>query len=200
MKKLTHYLVIVFFLAMGMAVNAATVDFAVSATVPAATGVSIVATEVDSATGNFGSTVTALDFNPLTFDATNGIYLPNHFFAIDVAATGGAGNPDTVVSYAEGSKPAGQTDGLGLRTQAAFVKVTTGGEQALASHPKSTLTGIVGGESIDDTELVGGFLRVYVGIITGDDANILSQGGAPFTNGDQSGNYTGTLTVTATVT
>ena len=69
-------------------------DFLVSASIPAANGISIVATEVDSASGNFGSTVSALDFDPMAFITQQGVWLPDHYFAIDVGVTGGAGSPN----------------------------------------------------------------------------------------------------------
>ena len=59
------------------------VDFLVSATIPSASGVSIVATKVDSASNVFGATVTALNFDPMVFNSNLGIWLPDHFFAID---------------------------------------------------------------------------------------------------------------------
>ena len=70
------------------------VDFLVSATIPTASGITVTATEVDSATGVFGSAVSELNFDPMIFDPVNGIYLPDHFFAIDVGVTGGAGGAD----------------------------------------------------------------------------------------------------------
>ena len=180
------------------------VDFLVSATIPSASGVSIVATKVDSASNVFGPTVSALNFDPMIFNATLGIFLPDHFFAIDVGITGGAGSTDVTVTYAEGSKPNGQTNGLGFKSTATFVKITgpenNQVETPLASHgPKKLLKNLAGGEQFTGAELFGGFLRVFVGIFPGDDQTILNQGGEPFTNADIPGNYDGTLTITATV-
>ena len=184
--------------------KAAEVDFIVSASIPSASGVSIVATEVNSSTNQFGATVTDLDFDPMVFNSELGIWLPDHYFAIDVGATGGAGSVNVTITYSEGAKPIGQTNGLGFKSTATFVKITGPEddqlETELISHgPKKLLKDLAGGEQFTGAELLGGFLRAYVGIFPGDDADILGDGGAPFTNADVPGDYDGTLTVTATV-
>ena len=182
---------------------AVSVPFTVSASIPAATGISIVATQVNSANNQFGAQVTALDFNPMAFNATNKVWLPDHYFAIDVGATGGAGNPNITVKYAEGAKPVGQPNGLGFKSIATFVKITGGPAPAdqiqtdLAAHPKKPLKNITAGEVIGNAEIAGGFFRVYIGIYPGGDAALAALGAEPFTNGDKSGNYDGTLTITA---
>ena len=99
-------------------VNAETVSFLVSASVPLATGVTITASQVDSATNAFTTVAgTTLSFDPMTYDTTNNIYLPNHYFAIDVGAVGGAGAPDVTVTYVEGANPNGATNGLGWHSR-----------------------------------------------------------------------------------
>ncbi|VAX35807.1 hypothetical protein MNBD_UNCLBAC01-329 [hydrothermal vent metagenome] len=182
------------------------VDFIVSASLPAATGVSILATQVDESTGEFQNAVTALNFNPMTFDAGNGTWLPDHYFAIDIAAVDGIGSPDVTVKYTEGSKPAAQVKGLGFKALATFIKVTGGPspsdqtETDLVSHgPKQLLKDLVDGEAITKAELEGGFLRVYIGVFPGGDTAIEAAGGEPFTNADKPGVYDGTVTITATV-
>jgi len=205
MKKIILSIVMVFGLALVFVpVNkAAVVDFTVSASIPSASGVSIVATEVDSQSNVFGGTVTALDFDPMTYNSGLGIWLPDHYFAIDVGVTGGAGSANVTVTYTEGSKPVGQTNGLGFKSTATFVKITGPEddqvEAPLAAHAKQLLKDLAGGEQLTGAELLGGFLRVYVGVFPGDDAAILSAGGEPFTNADVAGDYDGTLTITATV-
>jgi len=180
------------------------VDFLVSATIPTASGVSIVATQVDSASNVFGVTVTALNFDPMVFNSNLGIWLPNHYFAIDVGVTSGVGSTAVTVKYTEGAKPTGQVNGLGWKSTATFVKITGPDddqtETDLISHgPKQLLRDLAGGEQFTGAELSGGFLRVYVGIFPGDDQTILDQLGEPFTNADVPGNYNGVLTITATV-
>lgn len=206
MKKTIISIVVVLGLALVFtpANRADEVDFLVSASIPSASGVSIVATEVDAASNVFGATVSELNFDPMTFNSELGIWLPDHYFAVDVGATGGAGSVNVTITYTEGAMPSGQTDGLGQKSTATFVKVTgqegSQVETELASHgPKQLLIDLTGGEQFTGTELLGGFLRAYVGIFPGDDQDILNAGGAPFSNADVPGDYDGTLTVTATV-
>lgn len=189
-------------------VLAETVNFNVTATIPAASGISIVATENEIVNGNevFGPTVTEFNFDPMSFDAENGIYTSDHFFAINVAATGGAGSPDVTVSYGQQSNPGGQVKGLDFKSTVTFTKVTGGPapqdqeEILLAAHgPIKLMNQIAGGEQIDEGELANGFLRMRVGIYDGANASLNAAGGEPFTNADQSGAYTGVFTVTAVI-
>jgi hypothetical protein len=178
--------------------NAATTSFLVSATIPVASGASITASRVSSTTLAFTPVAgTNLSFDPMTFNAPNGIYLPDHFFAIDVGAVGGAGAPDVVVTYTEGANPNSPNPGLGDHSAATFVRIQGTTEVPLTSHgPKKLLSNVVG-EHITTAETAGGFLRIYAGIVTGDAST--PAGGIPFTNADQPGAYNGTLVVTATV-
>lgn len=178
--------------------GAVTTSFLVSATVPAATGASISAARVNAATNAFTPVSgTNLSFDPLTFDATNGIYLPDHFFAIDVGSTGGAGVPDVTVSYTEGTNPNGTGLGLGWHAAATFVRVSATTETPLTAHGPKKLLKDLASEHITPAEITGGFLRIYTGIVTGDAST--PAGGVPFTNADAPGTYNGTLVVTATV-
>jgi hypothetical protein len=198
-KSIYALLTGVLLLAVSVAAHAETVNFLVSATVPEATGASITASRVSVATGNFTPVAgTNLSFDPLTFDPVNGIYLPDHFFAIDVGAVGGAGAPDVVVTYTDGATPAGNpAGGLGSHAAATFVRVEADEEVPLAAHGPKKLLAELSGEHVTTAETVGGFLRIYAGIVTGDATT--PDGGVPFTNADLPGSYTGTLVVTATV-
>jgi hypothetical protein len=197
-----------FFLIHPPNVLAATSTFTVSATVPDATGVSITVSSVNSTSNTFTTLpagTTALSFDPMTFNTTNNIYLPNHYYALDFGVSGGAGTPDVTVTYNEGTNPNGSTNGLGVKSTATFAKETvgTGGsttETFLTDHgPKKRLIDL-SGEHVAFTELSGSFLRIYLGVWTGattapaDPAN-----GQPFTNGDAPGTYTGSLVVTSVV-
>lgn len=183
--------------------------FSIQANIPAATGSNITASSVNAATGAFtplAPTVTTLSFNTgatIPFNSSLGIYTPNQFFALDIAGAGGAGNPDVTFTYSGDTKPAGQVSGLGVKSTATFVKVTgaTGAqtETVLANGKKRLID--VTGESVLKTAYAGGFLRVYVGIVTKDPtATPLDPANSePFTNADAPGAYSGTLLVSATV-
>ena len=183
-------------------------DFLVTVDVPQATGVSIVATrnQIVGGVEEFGPVVTEFDFNPMTYDSLNGIYRSSYFYAIDVAATGGAGAPDVTVSYGSESSPVGQLAGLGSKSTITFSKVSGGPapedqvDAVLASHgPTKLLSQIEPGEAITNTELIGGFLRLRVGVFDGGDPVLVADGGEPFSNADVPGSYSGILTVSATI-
>ncbi|MDP2654294.1 MAG: hypothetical protein Q8Q08_09710 [Candidatus Omnitrophota bacterium] len=188
------------------------VSFTVSANVPAATGVAITPFVVNTANPNNATPVagTTLDFGTLQYDAQNGIYRPSVFFYVDVTGTGGAGNPDVTATYTE--TVAGNPNsvlgknGLGKKGTATFTKVTFGALPAdtvvtgLQSHgPKKTLSNV--NETINETELAGGILRIYLGLADlNSQATFVDPSDAEvFTNTDQPGDYFGTLLVSATI-
>ena len=190
------------------ATKAGALNFPVTATVPAATGVSITATENHIAQGVevFGPVVTEFDFDPLVFDSLFAIWRSNVFFAVNVAATGGAGAPDVTVTFGSPSSPPNQVKHIGFKSTATFTKVSGGPaptdqtETELTAHgPTKLLSQLTGGEHINRTELIGGFLRIRVGIFDGNNPALNAAGGEPFTNGDWPGSYTGVFTVTGTV-
>jgi hypothetical protein len=192
--KSTKVLVLIV-LAMVAAVGsalAATVPFAMKATMPGASGVSIVAASGDSATGKWTSvTGSALTFGTLTFDSMYKIWRAPNFFAIDVANVG-PGAPSVTISYTDAT-----TRGLGNKASITLKKMTYVGannnsETEVLSQRK--LNSIAGGTSVSSSTLSGGWLRIYTGL--NDGANITA--GDPFTNADAPGDYTGTLTVSAT--
>ncbi len=182
--------------------------FTVKATVPTATSVSITAYSVNSTgTPVFTPVVgTLLDFSPLTFNAINQIYLPDHFFAIDLAPVGGAASPNVTATFTQGANPNNPAHGLGWKSTATFIKVTgptgTQVETGLATHgPKKLLKDLTGGENIGSSETAGGFLRIYLGIVTLDPGATFPDpaGSETFSNADLPGDYDGTFLVSATI-
>lgn len=186
---------------------AGAVVFTVTATVPSATSVSITANSVTGTT--WSSAGTALTFGTMTFDnvippgktVAPNIWRAPNYFAIDVANNGG-GSPNTTISYSEGTKPTGQTNGLGYKATATFKRVTyntltgttTDNDTAHAAKALKDVTN----ENVTSTELTnagGGWCRIYVGLADG----ATGTPGEPFVATDKPGTYTGTLTVTATV-
>jgi hypothetical protein len=185
---------------------AAPTTFTVSATVPAATGISITVDSVNSATNVFTTLptgTTALSFDPMTFNTTNNIYIPSIYYALNFAVANGAGSPDVTVTYNEGSNPNSGTsnpDGLGFKSTATFAKEVGSTETLLTDHgPKKLLTNL-NGEHVTFSELTGGYLRIYLGIWVGSTtAPADPAGGQPFSNADAPGTYTGSLVATAVV-
>ena len=187
----------------------ASTAFQVSATVPLATGISIVVDSVNS-TGTpvfTPVTGTALSFDAgagMQLNSTYNILMPSVYYALNIASSGGAGLPDTTLTYAEGTNPnsgSATLGGLGTKTTATFAQELGSVETITALGKKRLidLTGSVGHEPY--TALAtGSYLRVYVGIWTGSTtAPADPSNGQPFTYGDAPGTYTGTLTVTAVV-
>ncbi len=183
-------------------------SFPVSVTIPASSGIDIVATEVDSATDTFGLQVSSLNFDPLTFFATDdqgnpmNIWLPDHYYAMDVGVvSNGSGTVQSVVvEYTEGSKPAGQTEGLGHRTTADFVKMSIVNSQEvqtpLSIGKKALIDLSPPGQLVTGAEIANGWLRLFVGANDGTSTNVT---GGPISNADRPGPYNGTLKFTGTV-
>jgi hypothetical protein len=208
MKRLSSLIIMaMLFLAwQALPVLAASSNFTVSATLTGATGVSITASSVNASTLKFTAvTGLALSFDPLTFNTTSSIWLPDHFFAIDVANTGGGGSVDTTVKYTEGTNQNSATTGhgMGYKTTATFIKVDATGDNGLTAYgPKQKLIDLTGGLRILPADVAGGYLRIYLGIVSKDPAAkyLDPASSEPFTNADKSGPYNGQFLVTATQT
>lgn len=171
--------------------------FTLSAQVPASTGASFGVSKVIG--GQFTEhNSNNLSFGELTLNTELGIFLASHFFAIDVGGSAGAGVPDISVQYFDTGSPNEATANLGDRGTFSYSSVVQSGgddivtlKDGMSLHQANTLL-------IDSDDLDGGFLRIIVGMATGDEA--LDEGDAvPFNLGDAPGTYTGTLTLTAVV-
>jgi|GEM_PF-964468 len=210
MKKTTYVALAGFFLLTQVAGSwATTTNFSMKASLPKATASTMSVNSVVT-----GGTVTAptYTFTPvagtalnwaLAFDPVNGIYLPPNAFAIDVA-NAGAGSADVNIKYAETTAIPNQLKGLGDKATADFRKViydattvSKSAELVLAAHTKKVLKGL--NETITKAESTGGWVRIYLGVADGKKPAIGSAIGEPFTNADQGGDYTGTLTITTTL-
>jgi hypothetical protein len=146
---------------------------------------------------NVGAT-NALKFNPVT-----GIWISDHYFAINIGLANGGGSLSTEVAYLNEVSPAGQTRGLGYKTTAKFVKVYIDDDDKEAEgdvDPRIVLLkDLAGGVTVPASAVAGGYLRIYVGIYDGSNDTLNDQLGEPFTNSDKPGPYSGTLRITATV-
>ena len=188
-------------------------DFPITAKIPAATTVNFIVSEVTPgptpvfvAHPSFN-----LDFSTagtgMSYDTANGIWVGSRFFAIDLATVDGTGTPapgtfgSISFGYAGQVVPAGQpaTEGLNKRATLTAVRVNSDASETQLRN------GAVGNTfaALTNADVVGGFLRVYVGLATGETTGTppvpVVPGSVPFTNGDKPGTYTGTLTITATL-
>ena len=203
MKRIRSLIIIGAFLFVSAGSLLAATAFTVRAVVPAATSVNITASSVTGTT--WTSQGTTLAFGTMTYVTTvvNGvpssIWRAPNYFAVDVA-NAGAGSPNVTVVYADVAMPVGQVHGLGYKGTIDFKKVVlnaiTGAttETAISGHVKKALRSVAS-ENVLPALTAGGWLRLYVGLADGAVGTV----GEPFTAADQPGTYTGTLTITATV-
>ena len=212
MKKIM--LTAVFFIGLSLVTSSMsfavdTKTFTLSANIPAATGTAINAFSVNAQGTPIFTAVTGLDlsFNPMIFVTTNGIniWLPNHFFVVDLAPVGGAGSANATFTYMEGANPNTPGHGLGWKSTATFIKVTGANgsqtETGIATHGPKKLLKDLNGETILTTDFTGGFLRIYIGVVTKDPAATFQDPPTAevFSNADHSGNYDGQLLISATI-
>ncbi len=181
-----------------------TKTFTLSASIPAATTVGINAFSVNASTNVFTAvTGTSLSFNPMTLDSINKIYLPDHYFAIDVAPSNGAGQANVTFTYTEGANPNSTIGrhGLGWKSTATFIKVVGTTETGITTHGPKKMLKDLSGENILSSEVSGGFLRVYVGIVAKDPTAVFPDPATSevFSNADKAGSYDGTLLISATL-
>lgn len=214
MKKLLLTFAVILFAAK--AALATTAEFPLQVTIPSATQVNFVVSEVTPGTppvfsphaGNFLNWDTA--GLGMKYLSGPGIWAGDRFFAIDFSPSDGTnpapGTYGTITfSYSGQVVPAGQPadEGLNKRATLTAVKVTGAtGSQTETPVITSRAIGVGAIPSLNDSHVAGGFLRVYVGLSTGEESSPgvpVAANSKPFTNGDKGGVYTGTLTITATL-
>jgi len=187
---------------------AGTADFFITATVPTAVDVGFTTSQVDPDTSVFtliGTGDQTMDFGTMTFDEGTGTFLPPHIYAVDVGPVDVAGDPaaglvgTVTVGFAEDPHPNGTGKGLGLKSTLTYVEVTGApGAQTETVFNRKLLNNVV---SALPADFNAGFLRLYVGIYTGEVFTTfpVSTDGEPFLTTDAPGPYTGTLTLSATL-
>ena len=197
-KSLLLTAILVVASAVAVAPVFAQVVFTVSAQVPASTGVNFVVSRVvGTVFTKQAANFTNLNFGVLALDPVNQIFLPDHGWVIDVAPNG-ASRPDLSVSYQDTGNPTGVPIGQGLAQHGTitFAEVVFGPPETTNVIDGMSL-GQSNGTLINETQFANGFLRMFLGIATGDPA--LDEGTAtPFTAVNAAGTYTGELTLTAT--
>ena len=172
-------------------------------------GLSVTIHNVNSSNDQWDPTpVNNIDFGTLTYDSDNGIFLPDHYCVMDVGVLSNAAN--WTVSHTVNSSFSNGTDNLDHNVVVTFVKTekadtnndgiiedneTKDTELAQVSYANSI-------KSFSESDLSGGWLRIYYGIATGE----LDQNGnktepadtSPITIDKSSGDYTGSITITLT--
>jgi len=185
-------------------------EFPIQVTIPAATSVKFIVSDVKGSPPVF----TAHVGNFLNFDQNNGgmkfvagpnVWLGQGFFAIDLSPANGndpaPGNYQSVTfSYGGQIVPAGQAPAEGLNKRATLTAVRVNSNQTESVLRNGALGAATA--ALGNADITGGFLRVYVGTATGEVVNGIPTvpGTVPFTNADKAGVYQGTLTISATLT
>lgn len=184
-------------------------DFPITATIPAATTVKFVVSEITPGPTPVFTDHPSFNLNfdtagtGMSYDADNGIWVGSRFFAIDLATTKADGTPAPgtygSISFSYGGQvvPAGQSATEGLNKRATLTAVRVNADATETTLRKGAIGNVF--TSLTNPDVAGGFLRVYVGLATGETGPAEVPGSVPFTNGDKPGTYTGTLTITATL-
>ncbi len=214
MRKLSLALALLLIAATSAhAAGSSTGVFPLQVTIPSATQVNFIVSEVEgttfsSHTGNFLNWDTA--GAGMHYDAPNGVWAGSRYFAIDFSPSDGTnpapGNYGTInFTYSGNVVPAGQPIAKGLNekaTIAASKVMGATGSQTETPVLAARAIGVGAIPSLSDSDVSGGFLRVYVGLSTGElksDGSPVAANSLPFTNADKGGVYQGTLTITATL-
>jgi hypothetical protein len=131
------------------------------------------------------------------------VFLPQYYFAIDVGfPDGGMPTSKSIgVTYGSDVRPAGATKGLGDKATITYCKTyfAAPGDWALKKTTDSVIEKklLKDGNTIVTSAIAGGWLRMYVGIVTLDPAAVpLDPAGADiFSPSDITGTYSGTITI-----
>ena len=188
---------VIFVIGGCLSIGANTETFLISASIPAATGGSFAVSSVVGSSFTLHNS-NSLTFGTLTYDSVNDIFGGSNYYAIDIGAVGGAGFPNITVSYLNTGSPQNATTTLGNHGIFSYSKIT----QNNGSEVETLIDGLslnqADGLNISPSQFSNGHLRVNIGIATGSSSS--DEGDAtPFRASLKSGNYTGTLTITATV-
>jgi hypothetical protein len=205
MKKLIGVLLVGLLVVPAALVYA--LEYQISAKVPLATSVDIVANKVVAATDDGWTPVTGtFDFGNLELATYDGfqVFEPKNYFVIDISAKGAGTPKNTQIKYKEGAAVPGATGSqtLGNRANISFMSaefkpLTPKKPGETEIMPKKLLSALTSEVAITESQIKsknGTWLRVYVGLNNGK-----TTGMDPFTTADPAGTYTGTLTVTSSM-
>lgn len=163
----------------------------VNATVPVKAGGLTVT--VSKVIGTTWSSASSIGFGSLVWDSTNKIFLPNCYYAVDVAVEDNTGSAWTV-THTRASLAHG-TDDLNDKVNVSFVKKVATGTEVV-----DKLRSFTDSQSVAYTkaQLGSGWLRIYYGIGTGNPLKPDATGVTPIGLDTPAGTYTGSVTITLT--
>ena len=208
MKKIILLAVAALFVCATASFASITGTFASAASLPAATDVNFVVSNVTNGppitftqVGSGHATSLAWGTGDMQFDSSFRIWTGKYYYAIDLSPTDGVnpapGNYSSITfGYSGESNPSGQAAGAGLGQKAIFAPVRVNGVVETGIGGPTALKNAGSHATIVQADLAGGYLRVYVALYTGSPA---VADAVPFSNGDIAGSYSGTFTITATL-
>lgn len=164
----------------------------VNATVPTVTGGLTV--DISKVTGTVWTPgQTLINFGTLVYDPLTNIFLPDSYYAVDIGVTDNSGTAWTV-THTRNSLVSGANN-LDSKVNVAFNKQTS---STVGTELSKFSFGDSNAKAFTKAMLLGGWLRIYYGIGTGDPAKPDASGVTPIGLDTPAGTYTGSVTITLT--
>ena len=200
MKNILRCMVFVVVAFCATNVWAATKTVPVSATIPAVTGGLTVGISKITGTGVtalWTKNQTSISFGTLVWDPKLFMFKPASYYAIDIGVTDNSVG-GWILTHTRADL-AGQGTNLNNKVNVSFYKET----DPLGVEPGTILGSKMSFQDsqsmiFNNTELAGGWLRVYYGIGTADPADPDADGVTPIGLDTPAGSYTGSVTITVT--
>ena len=162
----------------------------VNATVPTvATGLTVGISKVTGTVWTAGQT--SIGFGSLVYNSLTNIFLPDSYYAVDIGVTDNTTTAWTV-THTRASLLSG-TNSLDSKVNVSFNKQTS---STVGTQLKYTSFGNSNSIAFTKATLLGGWLRIYYGIGTGDPAKPDASGVTPIGLDTPAGTYTGSVTIT----
>ncbi|MCX5699732.1 MAG: hypothetical protein NTX01_08570 [Candidatus Omnitrophica bacterium] len=137
---------------------------------------------------------TSINFDTLAWDTVNQIFLPNCYYAVDIVVSDNTATEWTVThTRASLVGPGGAN--IDDKVNVVFVKQTS---PSVGIELKKLSFASSNDVAYAKTFLVGGWLRIYYGVGTGDPAKPDAPGVTPIGLDSPAGTYTGSVTITLT--
>jgi len=183
------FVVVAFCATSAWAASSSTVT--VTANVPPVTGG--LSVTVSRVTGTVWSADTSIGFGTLVWDTVNKIFLPDRYYAVDVAVVDNTGTAWTL-THTRASLANG-TNNLNDKVNVSFIKKVATGTETVDKYLSFGNSNSI---AYTKAALGTGWLRVYYGIGTGSLTKPDATGVTPIGLDTPTGTYTGSVTYTLT--
>jgi hypothetical protein len=182
--------VVVAFCAATNAWAAASQTVTVNATIPTMTGGLNVS--VSKVVGTVWTTATQIAFGTLIWNATNSIFLPDCYYAVDIGVVDNSATAWTVTHTR--TNLANGSNNLNGKVNVSFNKQTS---STVGTELQKVSYGNSNSIAYTKAQLSGGWLRIYYGVGTGE-AGKDATGVTPIGLDTPAGTYSGSVTITLT--